>query len=193
MTQQDMTLRYNAPAPERNEDARYATGEDAWQSHSLPIGNGYFGANIFGRTETERIQISEPSLVNPWLRISKGIKGCPAAGVNSFAELRITLGHTDPIDFERSLSLDDACAYVSYTHGGVTHQRTAFTSYPDKILAVRFGADTPASVTLSICAEIPFLGEYTVQEGDGLGKTGTVTVDRDSFIFNTRRINQSSK
>ena len=96
MKPQRMMLRYNAPAPERNEDARYATGEDAWQSHSLPLGNGYFGANIFGRTEVERIQISEPSLVNPWLKVPKGIRGCPAAGVNSFAELYVTLDHTSP-------------------------------------------------------------------------------------------------
>ena len=183
MKQQRMLLRYNAPSPECNEDARYATREDSWQNDSLPLGNGYFGANIFGRTEVERIQISEPTLVNPWLKIPKGIRGCPAAGVNSFAELHITLGHTDPAQYERSLSLDDACAYVSYKHGNVTYQRTAFTSYPDKILAVRFGANTPASVTLSICAEIPFLGEYTVKEDDGLAKRGTVTVKENAFIF----------
>ena len=33
-----------------------------WQNESLPIGNGYQGANIFGGTHTERIQLTEESL-----------------------------------------------------------------------------------------------------------------------------------
>ena len=41
------------------------TADDSWEEWSLPIGNGYFGANVFGRTETERIQISEKTLTNP--------------------------------------------------------------------------------------------------------------------------------
>ena len=39
--------------------------DDGWEKWSLPIGNGYFGANVFGRTETERIQITEKTLSNP--------------------------------------------------------------------------------------------------------------------------------
>ena len=32
---------------------------DDWERWSLPVGNGYFGANVFGRTETERITVAE--------------------------------------------------------------------------------------------------------------------------------------
>ena len=39
---------------------------DDWERWSIPIGNGYFGANLFGRTETERIQITEKTLANPY-------------------------------------------------------------------------------------------------------------------------------
>ena len=48
----------------------YPFDED-WERWSLPIGNGYMGANIFGRTDVERIQLSEKTIGN---------KGCYGAG-----------------------------------------------------------------------------------------------------------------
>ena len=39
--------------------------DDGWEKWSLPIGNGYMGVNVFGRTATERLQITENSLSNP--------------------------------------------------------------------------------------------------------------------------------
>ena len=39
--------------------------EDGWESWALPLGNGYFGAKIFGGVPIERIQITENSLANP--------------------------------------------------------------------------------------------------------------------------------
>ena len=50
-----LKLRYNKNA----EDS-----ERGWEHESLPIGNGYLGANIFGITDRARIQITENSLVN---------------------------------------------------------------------------------------------------------------------------------
>ena len=38
--------------------------DEDWERWSLPIGNGYMGAAIFGRTDTERIQLSEKTLAN---------------------------------------------------------------------------------------------------------------------------------
>ena len=37
---------------------------NGWEKWSLPIGNGDMGVNVFGRTETERLQITEKSLEN---------------------------------------------------------------------------------------------------------------------------------
>ncbi|MDR0333599.1 MAG: glycoside hydrolase family 95 protein [Dysgonamonadaceae bacterium] len=48
-----LVLQYNAPAPDNNV---------GWHDWSLPIGNGYSGANIFGRVDRERLQLSEESL-----------------------------------------------------------------------------------------------------------------------------------
>ena len=55
-----LTLWYESEAPKINEHSGYrefnAEGneDDGWQQYSLPIGNGYFGANVFGRTEGKR-------------------------------------------------------------------------------------------------------------------------------------------
>ena len=63
----DIPLRlwYDEPAPitdtenSPNASSEFGGSDVGWAEWSLPIGNGYFGANVFGRTETERIQITE--------------------------------------------------------------------------------------------------------------------------------------
>ena len=58
------------PAPNRGPDLRevkpreaYPYDED-WEKWSYPLGNGTLGANLFGRTDVERIQISEKTFAN---------------------------------------------------------------------------------------------------------------------------------
>lgn len=46
-----MVLSYGTPAP-----------LDAWETHSLPIGNGTLAANVFGGIATDRITLNEKSL-----------------------------------------------------------------------------------------------------------------------------------
>ena len=48
-----LILRYDTPASDCNV---------GWHDWSLPIGNGFSGANIFGRVDRERLQLSEESL-----------------------------------------------------------------------------------------------------------------------------------
>ena len=95
---------------------------EAWEKWSLPLGNGYFGANVFGRTDTERIQLTEKSLSNPY-----GI-----GGLNNFSETYLDFGHTTVENYERGLLLNEAFAYVKYDCAGVHYERTYFTSYPDR-------------------------------------------------------------
>ena len=48
-----MKLRYDEPA---------ALDHTGWENASLPIGNGYMGATVFGGIETERVQFNEKTL-----------------------------------------------------------------------------------------------------------------------------------
>ncbi len=123
------------PAPNRGPDLSpvprwqfYPYDED-WERWSYPLGNGTIGANVFGRTDIERIQISEKTFAN------KGLYG--RGGLTSAAELFIELGHDDFSDYRRELSLNEAMKRVTYQSGGVRFTREYFTSYPDDVLVVR--------------------------------------------------------
>ena len=62
-------LWYQKPAPERYDmldfPCKRDIANDGWEKWSLPIGNGYMGVCTFGRTTTERLQVTEHTLFNP--------------------------------------------------------------------------------------------------------------------------------
>ena len=106
----ELKLWYTKPAPGITKITPERTPEnDEWEKWSLPLGNGYIGANVFGGTETERIQITENSLSNP-----KSV-----GGLNNFAEIFLDFAHSDVEDYRRDLVLDTAISHVEYTHKGV--------------------------------------------------------------------------
>ena len=61
----DLRLTYKEEAPNNLE---------GWEKYSLPIGNGRFGASVFGGTELERVQITTNEFANDYSR----------AGVSNF-------------------------------------------------------------------------------------------------------------
>ena len=150
------TMRYRRSAP----DCDYG-----WEHQSLPIGNGWLGANVFGIVDRDRIQITENSLQNP------GELG----GLNNFAELYLHFDRKAAGDYERGLCLNDAVAYTRYTAGGVGFRREYFASYPDRVLVIHLTADQPFSVGVEL--QVPYVKSWARTEGDGGGKTGTVTYE----------------
>ncbi len=155
---------------------------DDWQNWSIPIGNGYFGANVFGRTETERIQLSEKTLANPYgsWKTSKG-------GLNNFSETYIDIGHTESevTDYTRALDLKTAVTTVEYTYEGVRYSREYFTSYPDKALVIKLTADTAGALDFTLRPTVPFEQSYSDGENHNVNdtkvsKTGAV----DSYVEN---------
>ena len=183
------SLWYTAPAPFGYENRTFFNffdpprDDDGWERWSLPIGNSYMGGNVFGRTETERLQISENSLYNPadWRHDTRH-----NAGLNSFGELYLDIGHKygEVSNYRRSLSLNTAIAKTEYTYRGVRYERECFASYPDRVLVVHLGADHPASVTFDVRAEFPYSGPDMLYEGDGWGREGTVTVADNRILMN---------
>ncbi len=163
-----------------NSPAASTTGQNediGWARWSLPIGNGYFGANVFGRTETERIQLTEKTLMNPTsVKDSNGTYHT-VGGLNNFTETYIDFNHTnsDVTDYTRYLDLKTAISGVEYKYNGVTYTREYFTSYPDKALVIRLDADTAGALSFTLRPTIPYEQSYGAFEGDGVVKTGTVT------------------
>ena len=164
--------------------------DDGWEKWSLPIGNGYMGVNVFGRTETERLQITENSLANPATYMSefkelyarrRGI----IAGLSNFCELYLDIGHpSDKVtDYKRSLDLNTGLAKVSYAYQGVTYSREHFTSYPDRVFVTRLVSDTAGAINVKARVMLPGIGDHLIEEGDGFGRSGEISVENGVLRF----------
>ena len=178
-----LVLKYDEETLFKNENSPSAsmhvdTTDIGWNNWSLPLGNGYFGVNVFGRTETERVQITEKTLSNPWRATApNGDSISNLGGLNNFSETYIDFGHTNAsvTDYVRYLDLKTAISGVEYTYGGVKYTREYFTSYPDKALVIKLDADTDGALSFTLRPTIPYEQSFAVVEGDKGGKTGTVT------------------
>ena len=155
----EYVLKYYAPAEDSDE---------GWERYSLPIGNGYFGANVFGRTDSERIQFTTNVFANV------GSKG----GVSNFAEIRIDLGHETAESYERGLDISKGYAYTRYALNGNRVENICFLSYPDKAFVWRMNAEK--GVNFSARLIIPYLHSRTADEG---GRTGSISVGENTLTL----------
>ncbi|MEY4242641.1 MAG: hypothetical protein RLZZ245_226, partial [Verrucomicrobiota bacterium] len=162
------------PAPNRGSnwastksDAKPKSYDKDWEQWSYPVGNGYVGASVFGRTDTERIQITDKTLHN------KGIYG--NGGLTNFAEVYLDFNHKAAGDYRRSLNLNEAIAHVSYKQDGVTYKREYFASYPDNVMVVRLTSDQKAALSFAVRAEIPYL--------EAKDRTGTISVEKNTVTL----------
>lgn len=180
-------LWYNAPVP--NTGIVIPTGESDrpldldWENWSLPIGNGYMGASIFGRTDSERLQITDKTLY---------IKGLWNSETNtSFADIYIDFFHPTFSNYQRSLNLDNAVASVKYEHNGVNYEREYFASYPDKVIAMKVKADKAGALSFTVRPVIPFLTPFgPLQRTDSItkGYLSGRTVTRHSYNGRTGKV-----
>lgn len=145
--------------------------DDGWERWSLPLGNGYFGINVFGRTDTERIQITDKTLFFPHVSWHN-TKG----GLNNFSETYIDFGHPfeKVTNFQRWLDLKDAVSGVKYDYDGVTYERSYFVSYPDKCIVIKLSASRKGALSFTLRPTVPYKQSFAKEEGDGAVKTGEV-------------------
>ena len=133
---------------------------DAWESESLPVGNGRVGGTVFGGDHRERINLNEISLWSGGPNLPNNGAGYtygPKAGKddfgsyqpfgNLFAEFDME-GTTE--NYTRSLDLHDGIARTEFTNGGVTHKRECFVSHPDDVLVYTATTDTPGAINARI-------------------------------------------
>lgn len=155
------------PAPNNGADfkiikARGRPFDKDWEEWSYPVGNGYMGANLFGRVDTDRIQITEKTLHNEGVYKS--------GGLTDFMEIYLDFNHGDVQNYRRSLNLNEAVSFVSYEKDGVKYTREYFMSYPDNVMVVRLDADQKESLSFVLRPEIPYLDMED-------RRTGTVSAD----------------
>jgi len=142
------------PAPNRGQDysriqARGYPADPDWEAHSYPIGNGYMGANIFGRTDVERVQITDKTLTN----------GAPygSGGMTNFAEVFLEFDHYTVNNYKRSLNLNEGICYVNYEHDGIKYSREYFANYPNNVIAIKLSASEKAKISCTVSAVVPYL------------------------------------
>lgn len=195
-----LRLQYDEEAPYGNEDAwttntaqdpTFAySDDDGWERWSLPLGNGYFGVNAFGRTETERLQITEKTLSNPYYTAVEGNGSPSLGGLNNFSETYIDFGHTNSevTSYLRALDLKTAISTVSYEYDGVTYTREYFTSYPDKALVIRLDASEAGKLSFTLRPTVPYEQDYAVADakGDYASKHGTVVASAENGVGEIR-------
>jgi hypothetical protein len=154
--------------------------DEAWEYWSYPIGSGYMGANVFGYTDVERIQLTEKTLFNT------GLYGL--GGLTSFAEIKLRFGHDAVTNYRRSLNLNEGVAYVQYRVDGLTYTREYFISYPDEVLVMRVSADKPGAVSFTLAPEIPYLNSLRAEDK----RTGTVVAAGNRIVLSGSLPNENN-
>lgn len=174
-TNKPYVLWYNRPAYNRGGDfsrivSRGFPYDEDWERWSLPIGNGYMGLCIFGRTDTERLQLSEKTLGN------RGAYNM--GGFTNFAEIYLDFRHHYAKNYRRELDIDRGVASVRYEYNGTNYTREYFANYPDNVIAIKLKADKPGKLTFGLRPELPYLHP---NDEEGNGRSGNIEA-RDSLI-----------
>lgn len=191
----------NEPAPNSGADyGKIQAGgypyDKEWEYYSYPIGNGYIGANLFGRTDTERVQITDKTVH------VTGLYGDGGGSLTSFADLYLDFGHSDAKEYRRALNLNTATALVSYESGGVRYNREYFVSYPDKVLVIRLTADKAKSLSFKVRPQIPYVNARkprdcrtvkTVVETDLITLSGTMAFFPCNYEGQVKVLNEGGK
>ncbi len=191
---------------------------EEWYQESLPIGNGYMGALIRGKTGLERIPLNEETIwsggpgesadynfgnrpgafkylepARELLRNGQNDKAYnlvkdqlfgtignrpkrgyaisantpvvrnppdgkiqfPGFGNNqTTVDLMVEVQDSGPVSgYARALDIERSVATVDYRAGDARHKRTAFASYPDRVLVFRFENDSAKGLDYSIWLE----------------------------------------
>jgi alpha-L-fucosidase 2 len=160
-----LTLWYKLPAT--------ANGVgNAWMEYSLPIGNGQLGASIYGNLLYEEIQFNEKTL---W---TGGPDNMGSYGqYKNFGSVNVEdkctdLGFTDADgvkNYVRYLDIDRGVAGVNYTNcdNSTQYERTYISSFPDKVVAVRYKASGTNKLTLC----------FTATPGEGINASAVTYAD----------------
>ncbi len=153
----ELKLRYKTPAERTNE---------GWEKYSLPIGNGYGGASVFGGTDAERVQFTTNAFANTFR----------LGGVSNFLELYVDF-NDKARDYERGLDLRTGVAYSEYLSDFGKTVRKAFFGYLGNVFVYHAEFAKPKDL-LRVRAEIPYLGDRPLDEG---GRTGEVKTRGDEI------------
>ena len=144
-----------------------------WEQESYPIGNGWFGASVFGGVPDERLQVTENTFLT-------------RRNLTSALDIRTRFlgdghGTSNATDYVREVEFDTGIARVAYSCGGVKFRREIFASYPDRVLAVKYAASEKGSLSFDLKLESPYTHEFGVGTKAYNGRAGRVAASGRSI------------
>ena len=152
---------------------------------ALPVGNSHLGAMVYGKTDTEEIQLNEETFWSgsphnnnsPEAKahlqevrdsIFAGKEEAAHAIIDKYffkgphgmrflplGSVKLKLGHDEVSDYHRELTLDNALCTTSYIYKGARYERTVFASQADNVLIVHLQADKKGALDLNVAFESP--------------------------------------
>lgn len=139
----EAALKGSAPAPDNKWSLWYRYPAVEWMTDALPIGNGQFGAMIFGGITQDEVQFNDKTL---WAGHTKKY-----GAYQNFGNLFINCpDFTEVNNYRRELDIENAIVKVSFESEGVKYEREYFTSNPDSVLVVRFTASEPGKINSNL-------------------------------------------
>ncbi len=152
-----LTLWYTEPATTAS--LAKSGGYSNWMEYSLPIGNGQFGASIFGGMAKDEIQFNEKTL---WSGRPSDV-GSEYGDYENFGSVfaenlgqGFSYASTGAAkDYVRLLDLSNATASVSFKNNdkSVTYNRQYIASNPDGVVVVRYSASQGGKIDLRFTME----------------------------------------
>lgn len=151
----DLTLWYTEPATTAK---LYSGGQgySNWMEYALPIGDGQFGASLFGGVYKDEIQFNEKTL---WTGRSTDLSG-GGSGYGKYENFGSVFAENlnDAFDFSseggavnyyRQLDLSNATGKVYFEDkNGVKYTREYIASNPARVVAARYTASEPGKLSL---------------------------------------------
>ncbi len=149
-----LTLWYDQPATTA---PLYSGGNgySNWMEYSLPIGDGQFGASLFGGLEKDEIQFNDKAL---WSGTNTAITEAEQGYYENFGsvyaeDLSGLFGYTSDKaakDYYRQLDLTTAVGKVSFKSpdGSVTYTREYISSNPARVVVARYSASESGKLNL---------------------------------------------
>ena len=172
----------------------YRQPAELW-TQALPVGNGRLGAMAFGCVEKDCLQLNENTIwtggplatVTEEMTREQVLKarelifaGKPVEGsaqlpkrflqtskYQPFGDLVIKnlLPEGETVDYERSLSLDDAVARTTFSRDGITFTREVFASFTDDVIVYHLASDTPGMISFNATIDSPHKVPCTTEDG----------------------------
>ena len=121
--------------------------ENPWMEYALPVGNGEFGAMVYGGIHCEQLQFNDKSV---WTGTSTRRGSYQNFGDLFIEDISGVFESGNVENYVRYLDMKNAVAGVSYSGAGVNYTREYIASYPAKVIAVRLAADKGGKISVRL-------------------------------------------